>query len=148
MKISSSVLFAALALHATGIAAASIPLSKEVNDLVRPVVDAFFLVLKRDDMKNESNLQEKLTPILDTKNATTDEALSVLLGIYLGEGSGEEIECELVNRGKAILPLLRKYTNAQVAISGVDTSKLHPSNGLYTSVEKRIRNGERCEWQQ
>jgi hypothetical protein len=47
--------------------------------------------------------------ILHDRSTAGDQALVYLLHVYLGEDRGEEIECELINRGKKILPLIHQY---------------------------------------
>jgi hypothetical protein len=63
--------------------------------------------------KKESPLTPKVDEaferIVHDRSIAGDQALVYLLHVYLGEDRGEEIECELINRGKKMLPLIQQY---------------------------------------
>lgn len=123
----------------------TITLSPDVTTLVAPVLNAAVAVATRENEKTYAVLDEKVEKVLNPQTATTTEALAVLLGFYIGEASAENISCELVARGKPVLPMLRRYANATVIVPGFDMSRTRRITTEYEIVVERINSGERCE---
>ena len=94
--------------------------------------------------QTDQQLDQSMEPILDRRNRVTDEALAALLGMYIGTASGEDISCELVHRGRSVLPLLTRFESDPATIAGVDTSNIVRSIELYSGIERRIQNHEKC----
>ncbi len=61
---------------------------------------------------------------MDNKTPAGDEALVVLLHCYIGEETGEENTTEIIDRGKKMLPYLKKYQTLTPQISGRDYREL------------------------
>jgi hypothetical protein len=62
------------------------------------------------------NVAEGIANLTSRKTTATDEALVVLMCYYVGE-SGEHID-EVINRGRQMLPYLRKYEVGTPVIPG------------------------------
>ena len=62
------------------------------------------------------NVAEGIANLTSRKTTATDEALVVLMCFYVGE-SGEHID-EVINRGRQMLPYLRKYEVRTPVIPG------------------------------
>ena len=92
-----------------------------------------------------ATLENALARIFRQNNRASDEALAVLVEFYVGEHSGEDIFCELVHRGKRVLPLLAKYHGRRITVPGVEMSRTQPNDTLYAGVQKEIREGRSCE---
>lgn len=54
-------------------------------------------------------VERRFEALLANHTAAGDEALVYLLNVYMGEHPGEELVCEVVNRGKRMVPLIRAY---------------------------------------
>jgi hypothetical protein len=115
-----------------------------VASLVAPVIRAQADVAKHDDEQSEAALSSALSPVLQDHSPTGTEALVYLLGVYVGESSGEDIACELVGRGKEVVPLLRQYEASQSVPREIDPALIRRSAVEYPIVEARILRGETC----
>jgi hypothetical protein len=122
----------------------TVTLSHDVAGFVAPVLSAAAAVAAREDTKTDAALDEQLSKVLNAQTASATEALAVLLGFYVGEAAAEDISCELVARGKAALPMLRRYANAVVVVPGVDMSRARRITTEYEIVVAGINSGERC----
>jgi hypothetical protein len=115
-----------------------------VASLVAPVIRAQAEVAKHDDEQSEAALLAALSPVLQDRSPTGSEALVYLLGVYVGESSGEDIACELVGRGNEVVPLLHRYEASQLVPREIDPALIRRSADEYPIVEARIRRGETC----
>jgi hypothetical protein len=93
-------------------------------------------------------LDDAVERVCNRNNRSSDEALAVLIEFYVGEHSAEDILCELVHRGKRVLPLLAKYHHRKIVVPGVDMSRTEPLDTLYDEVREQVRRGEHCEREQ
>jgi hypothetical protein len=121
----------------------TVTLSHDVAGFVAPVLSDAAAVAAREDAKTDAALDEQLSKV-NAQTASATEALAVLLGFYVGEAVAEDISCELVARGKAALPMLRRYANAVVVVPGVDMSRARRITTEYEIVVAGINSGERC----
>lgn len=112
--------------------------------LVAAVLNAHIKVSSEDTETNESELGRQLRRVFDDHTASGTDALALLLGLYIGESSGEDVSCELVNRGKSVIPRLHYYSLHEVNIPNVQMSRVHRIPGEYSIVEQRIAKGEHC----
>lgn len=124
--------------------AQTIVLQKEIATLVAPVLNAAAAVAAGETEEKDEVLDKALAPILDSRKYTSTEALTVLLGFYVGEAPAEDISCELVARGKTVLPLLHHYANREIAVPGVSMLLAQRITTEYSVVEARIGSGEHC----
>jgi len=87
-------------------------------------------------------------PVLDKQNRTSNEVLAVLLSFYFGEYPDEDLTCELIARGKSVLPALRKFRNREIVISKQFRSAPSEVNAAkYDWVIEQIESGEWCNRQ-
>jgi hypothetical protein len=56
--------------------------------------------------KDLADVGERLDSLSKDESETADRALVMLVGYYLGEHNGEELETEIIRRGKRMKPLL------------------------------------------
>ena len=85
-------------------------------------------------------------PLLNKRTTASNEALAALLSFYIGEHANEDLTCELVARGKAVLPLLEKFRNHRINVSKtIVVIPTEHKSSEYDSVIKRIKSGEHCE---
>jgi hypothetical protein len=54
-------------------------------------------------------IEKRFESILSNRTKVGDEAVAYLLNVYMGEHPGEELVCEVTNRGKRMLPLIAAY---------------------------------------
>ncbi|MFZ1927488.1 MAG: hypothetical protein WA261_20770 [Candidatus Sulfotelmatobacter sp.] len=131
-----SLVFALALILQVASATKSVSPPRDIEQLVKPILD---LVAEGEASKGE--LQNaafyraaKLTGALFTaKTKAADEALVVLMSFYIGESTGGDLLHQVTVRGKRMLPLLVKYRNAQVIISG---RKYPPSTFLPTEIRR------------
>ena len=85
---------------------------RSVAVIVRPILrDANEALLSDSfwDSPAEKRFEKRWEALANNNARAADEALAVLLHFYIGEHSGEELMDEAVQRGKRMLPLLRRY---------------------------------------
>jgi hypothetical protein len=78
-------------------------------------------------------IDEMTGELFRMKTKSSDEALVVLMSFYIGESTGEDLLHEITVRGKRMLPLLLKYSNATVIFS----RKKYPSSLLLAPDVKK-----------
>lgn len=91
------------------------------------------------------NLFESL---LANRTTAGDEALAYLLNIYLGEHSGEELTCEVTNRGKRMIPLIRAYQQC-LPLTGLEPLPkfVQGSGSLPGMALDGIASGNVCQYE-
>ena len=118
-----------------------------IANLVTPIIQA--AASSRSAGDNEqglySSVYRKLPSLLDHRNRKTDEALVVLLGFDLGESANGDIACELVARGPRMLPILRRFQNANVVFPRFTVPSSVPRwNAIYGYVIEQIERRQKC----
>ena len=142
MSMLTGALFA-LAMAATRTPVVTPPAS--VQECLAPVLAAYAdVVRKGEGVATEEALGKAVLGILRDKSDVGDEALAVLLGLYVGDHNAEGIVCELINRGRPVLGYLAKYQSAQVKMPLVSAPMPEAVKALYSEVISRIRSGETC----
>lgn len=136
------MMFAALLL------AISVRVPAAPASLVVPVLDAFAKLRESENEQTTRALESALSRVFEKNTRASDEALAVLIQFYVGEHSGEDLFCELVHRGKRVLPLMKKYHHRTIVVPGVDMSRAEPLDALYDEIVDEIRRGEHCEREQ
>jgi hypothetical protein len=111
---------------------------------VASVLNAQIRILSEDTQANESELDRQVWRVLDDQTVSGSEALALLLGFYIGESVGENIACELVRRGKSVIPMLHYYSSHEVNIPHVQMPLIRRTAEEYSIVEQRIAKGEHC----
>ena len=132
-------------LFAIAVTSASVHVPKPAAALAAPVLNAMVDVRSGENQRNLRALDDAVEAVCNKRTPASDEALAVLLQFYVGEHSSEDISCELVHRGRRVLPFLEKYHGRQIVVPGVDMSRTEPLDTLYEEVRHRIRAGEKCE---
>jgi hypothetical protein len=142
MSVIASVLIA-IAAAATQVPEVTPPI--RVQQRVAPVLKAYADLLRRgENVATETALGSAVLTVLRDKSEVGDEALAVLLGLYVGDHDAEDIVCELINRGKRVLGYLAKYQSSQVTMPSVSAPMAKSVKALYPSVISRIRSGQTC----
>jgi hypothetical protein len=71
----------------------------------------------RESEETSRAFDRALDPLLEKRSKRTDKALAALVSLYIGEHPSEDITCELVSRGRHVLPLLKFFRDHQIDIS-------------------------------
>jgi hypothetical protein len=84
--------------------------------------------------------------LLNNRTNVGDEALAYLLNVYMGEHSGEELVCEVTNRGKRMLPLIENYAKC-IPLTGLEPLPkfVRGSGSLSDMAKKGVLSGKKCE---
>ncbi len=84
--------------------------------------------------------------ILKNRTSAGDKAVAYLLNIYSGEHPGEELVCEVINRGRRILPLVKKYSEC-IPLTGLEPlHKFIQGSGVLPGYAiEGINKGKRCQ---
>lgn len=96
------------------------------------------LALHPASPKANQDANDALRALIQDESLSGDRALAILAGHYLGD-SGEP-ECELLRRGKRMIPLLLEYDQMSRSV-GLPRSNTYSRLGIAEMIENR----ERCE---
>lgn len=81
--------------------------------LVRPVLEARCEAVKSEkdlpSAEYDRKVNEEAAKVAKDRTEAGDEAVVVLMDYWLGEGAGLGLSVEITERGKRLLPLLKKY---------------------------------------
>jgi hypothetical protein len=100
----------------------------------------------RGPSKHRLEVENRFFDILKNKTNVGDEAVVYLLNVYMGSHPGEEVVCEAINRGKRLLPLIKKYKECIPEIGLEPLPKgVKGSGHLPIYAIKGISKGEKCE---
>jgi hypothetical protein len=126
-----------------------------VSKLLIPVLDAYEKARTDNSPRSE---QEGGTlwkavilaaRVMDNKTPAADEALVVLEYFYIGEGAGGDNNIEIVDRGKRMLPYLKKYQARFPRIPGRDYKELllprETSQLWFREIIAAIERGDQVE---
>ncbi len=139
---------------AVGAAPCQPRIPRRVATLLRPVVEGLVIVQASwatdaaQDVLAHSLFETRFYALLDDKSPEPDEALVALRAYYVGEDNAEELDCELMIRGRRLLPLLERYQRCPpVAGRGPFPRNLQTvmPDDDYIETIAAIRRGEPCE---
>jgi hypothetical protein len=137
------VLALSLALQATNTAPTVAPPS-DVQEKVRSILDLCRQAAEGQGARQNAAFYEagRLTgKLLEDRTKSSDEALVVLMGFYVGEATGEDLLHGITVRGKRMLPLLLKYRGARVVFSERDyASILLPADVKKENFDNAIKS--------
>jgi hypothetical protein len=137
-------------------------LRPEVLSLVRPILENYITEYKLsygEDSKGnffdknkekieiyQTKLDKSLDALISNESAEADEALAYLLNVYIGEGPDEMLVCEVINRGKRMLPLVLRYRDC-TPLTGLEPLPdfLEGSHMLPKYAIEGINEGKKCE---
>jgi hypothetical protein len=101
-----------------------------VCKLLIPVLDAYRKGKADSSLEKEQrggslwNAAVSAGKVMNDKTPAGDEALVVLLYYYIGEATGGDNETEIIDRGKQMLPYLKKYQRRTPRIPSRDYKEL------------------------
>jgi hypothetical protein len=91
-------------------------------------------------------VEKRFEALLANRSPVGDEVLAYLLNVYMGEHAGEELVCEITNRGKRMVPLIKKYQQC-TPLTGLEP--LHKfvrgSGSLPGMALHSIASGQSCQ---
>ena len=126
-----------------------------VSKLLIPVLDAYKKGRNDDSQDKEKrggslwNAAVMAGRVMDNKTPAGDEALVVLLRYYIGEATGEDNTVEIIDRGKKMLPYLRKYQTYIPQIPDRDYKELllerKTSQMSFREIIAAIERGDKVE---
>jgi len=92
-------------------------------------------------------VEKRLEALLTNHTAAGDEALVYLLNVYMGEHHGEVLVCEVVNRGKRMVPLIRAYQACTPKIGLEPLNKFVRGSGYLPGMAlDGIKAGKECSY--
>jgi hypothetical protein len=99
----------------------------------------------RGESQYTPDVEKRFYSILKNRSKAGDEAVAYLLNVYMGEHPGEELVCEVINRGKRMLPLIREYKKC-IPLIGIEPLPMfiRGSGYLPQYAEEGILKGEKC----
>lgn len=99
----------------------------------------------RGESQYTPEVEKRFYSILENRSHAGDEAVAYLLMVYMGEHLGEELVCEVINRGKRMLTLIREYKRCTPRIGIEPLPKFVQGSGyLPQYAEEGILKGEKC----
>lgn len=109
--------------------ARTIHVPRTASALVIPILDAMDEAIQHQPIEESEGspfwrASTLLGRLFANHTRPADEALVVLFSYYLGESNGEDLIAETVNRGRRMLPFLRRYQHRDVHILGKNYSEL------------------------
>ena len=132
-------------------------LSSDALKLVRPLMQ---LRIKQNEenftedgrWKGESQytpeVERQFYSILGNKTRAGDEAVAYLLNVYMGEHPGEELVCEVMDRGDRMLPLIKAFSACTPVIGLELLPKFVQGSGFLPGrAIKGIEKGEKCDYE-
>jgi hypothetical protein len=93
-------------------------LSDEAMKLIKPLMELRIKQNKeqftedgrwRGESQYTPEVEKRFCSILKNRSKAGDEVVAYLLNVYMGEHQGEELVCEVMNRGRRMLPLIEEY---------------------------------------
>jgi hypothetical protein len=93
-------------------------LSPEAAVVVRQVLSEFLAAHAQEydaqgrylgESAHSRVFEERLGALLARKDPAADEGIAALLCFYVGEGPGEELLCQVLKRGKRMVPYLQRF---------------------------------------
>ena len=126
-----------------------------VSKLLIPVLDAYKKGWIDDSQEKEHrggslwNAAVLAGRGMDNKAPAGNEALVVLLHYYIGEATGEDNTVEIIDRGKKMLPYLKKYQTHTPQIPNRDYKELllerKTSQMSFREIIAAIERGDKVE---
>ncbi len=100
----------------------------------------------RGESQYTPDVEKRFYSILKNRSKAGDEAVAYLLNVYMGEHPGEELVCEVINRGKRMLSLIREYKRC-IPLIGIEPLPKFVRGSGYLSqyAEERILKGDKCK---
>jgi hypothetical protein len=129
------LVIALITLIAASANAATITPSKPAEALVTPILDLLVQAKSLNGEQQQAAYWQSgnlLGQLFQLKTKTSDEALVVLMGFYVGEASGADLLHQVTVRGKRMLPLLFKYRKSSVVFRNRDYSACLLSGDIKT----------------
>ena len=100
----------------------------------------------RDSEESWKAFDRVFDPVLNKRTPSSNEALAALLSFYIGEHPNEDLTCELIARGKAVLPLLEKFRDRDIDIDKtIVVVRIDDKAARYDAIISSIKAGEHCE---
>jgi hypothetical protein len=94
-------------------------------------------------------VEKKFEALLSNRTKAGDQALAYLLTVYLGEGPGEELVCEVINRGKKMTPLIKAAASCAPLIGIEPLHKFIQGSGHLPGMAlKGINLGKPCKYEE
>lgn len=87
--------------------------------------------------------------LLENRTRAGDEALAFLLGVYMGEHQGEELVCEIINRGTRMVPVVKAYRSCQ-PLTGPEPFPQFVTMGsrvLFKYALEGLATGKSCKYE-
>jgi hypothetical protein len=132
------------------------PLSAETLALVKPLMQLRIQQVKDSFTADGHWIAEspvapevgkRFEALLSNRTSTGDEALAYLLTVYMGEGPGEALVCEVTNRGTRMVPLIREFQACAPLIGLEPLHKFVRGSGTLSGMAlKGISSGKRCHY--
>jgi hypothetical protein len=116
-----------------------------VERLLKPVLKARVVVQETGNFFDE-HFDSAVYDLVRSHDPAALEARVAAMGYYLGEHSGEELTCAVVNAGAAARPLVERYrrcrprTSMEQELGGIRNLRT-----LYDITLEEISKGIRCE---
>lgn len=96
-----------------------------------------------------AGLDSGLEALLKVETRAGDQALAYMLTVYMGEGFGEALVCEVARRGKRMIPWVEAYARCRplLGLEPLPEPVAPPGGDPKTSEAlDRLRRGKRCVW--
>ena len=134
------------------------PMTQDVAALVKPLMQ----LRDRETRENydadgrwtgksklHPEVEKKFEALLSNRTKAGDQALAYLLTVYLGEGPGEKLVCEVINRGKRMTPLIRAAASCAPVIGIEPLHKFVQGSGhLPAMALEGIKSAKPCKYEE
>ena len=99
--------------------------------------------------KLRPEIDKKFEALLSNRTKVGDKALAYLLTVYLGEGPGEELVCEVINRGKRMTPLVETAASCAPLIGIEPLHRFVQGSGHLPGMALQgIKSGKPCRYEE
>ena len=98
------------------------------------------------DSRASRNAEDRLAAVLQDGTPAGDQAVAYLLTVYLGEHQGEDVVCEVLKRGRRMVPLVRAVQECQ-PLTGLEPypANVNGSGALVSIAMQGLESGEPCD---
>ena len=136
------LIFASVLLFATRFATPA-PAAQMIDSVLRAHAEA---KAAGDTEASRDRFDHVMGTVLNKSDRNTDHALAALLAFYLTERASEDLRCEIIHRGAAMLPLLRQYRDHPFKTRERRVYLFDQAERMnrYDSVMESIERGEQC----
>lgn len=149
-KLAHALLICTLLLSPVLIHSEEKPGARKLEELIAPVLKARCEAVKDEKdlpaAEYDRKVNEEAAKVAKDKSEAGDEAVVVLMDYWLGEGAGLGLTAEITERGKRLLPVLKKYAKEPPPLASPCKYAMQDEDirrGIFKMLTDMVEKGEK-----